>query len=157
MRKYVFILSLLALGCSHKAAQVIYQDRTIVSFDTIRFEAPKDGTTVPCKDFETFIQGETIHDTIFVKSKQGKLELKAQLERKVTERQPIIVTPQPNVRIRKIDNSITAKKQGIIGNDNTMTTKKTNWWWIFVAGMLTMFIIQNVIYKTLKRYLIFIP
>ena len=150
--KYLAILLLVA--CNRNTSKVIYQDRIVTEIDTIRFETPRDGTTVPCKDFETFIQGETIHDTIFIKSKAGKLDLKAKVERKVIDRQPIIVTPQPK-RV-KIDNSVTAKKGGIIGNGNTQNNS-TKWWWIFLAGMLTMFILQNVVYKSLKRYLIFIP
>lgn len=149
-----YIAFLLLISCNRNTSKVIYQDRIITEVDTIKFETPRDGTSVPCKDFETFIQGATIHDTIFVKSKAGKLQLKAQLERKVVERQPIIVTPQPK-RV-KIDNSVTAKKGGIVGNGNTQNNN-TKWWWIFLAGMLTMFILQNVVYKTLKRYLIFIP
>jgi len=150
--KYLAILLLVA--CNRNTNKIIYQDRLITQVDTIKFETPRDGTEVPCKDFETFIQGETIHDTVFIKSKAGKLQLKAQLERKVVERQPIVVTPQPK-RV-KIDNSVTAKKGGIIGDGNTQNNS-TKWWWIFLAGMLTMFIVQNVLYKTLKRYLIFIP
>ena len=42
------------------------------------------------------------------------------------------------------------------GNDNTMTTKKNNWWWIFLCGMLFMFLIQNVGFRILKTYFPFL-
>jgi hypothetical protein len=149
--KYLAILLLVA--CNRNTSKVIYQDRVVTQVDTIKFESPRDGTEVPCKDFETFIQGETIHDTVFIKSKAGKLQLKAQLERKVVERQPIVVTPQPK-RV-KIDNSVTAKKGGIIGDGNTQTNN-TKWWWIFFSGMITMYLSQNVIIKGLKIHFPFL-
>jgi len=145
--KYLAILLLVA--CNRNTSKVIYQDRIITEVDTIKFETQRDGTEVPCKDFETFIPGRTIHDTIFIKSKAGKLQLKAQLERKVVERQAIVVTPQ--AKIVKIDNRVTAKKGGIIGDGNTQNNS-VKWWWIFLSGMLTMFIIQNIILKSLKVY-----
>lgn len=36
------------------------------------------------------------------------------------------------------------------------TTKKISWWWIFLSGGLTWFVLQNVVFKTLKIYLPFL-
>lgn len=153
MKKVIFILSVFAMACSHKGVQVIYQDKTIVSYDTIKVES-KITDTIPCDDFTDTLYGK---DTVYVQVVKNKLTIKTRYRTDTVYRTPMIIEPQANVRIRKIDNSITAKKQGIVGDGNSMTTKKQNPWWIFLAGMLTMFILQNVIYKTLKRYLIFIP
>ena len=149
--KIKYVLIFILLSCNRNSTKVIYQDKIISKIDTINFENKSDTFIAPCKDFETFIQGETIHDTIFINSKKGKLKLKAQIERKVIERQPIIINPQP--KKIKIDNSINAKKDSIIGNNNTQK-KSIYWWWIFLAGMLTMYILQNVIWNNVKRYIV---
>lgn len=44
------------------------------------------------------------------------------------------------------DNATNAVKSG-------NTTKKISWWWIYLAGMLSWFIVQNIIFRTLKIYI----
>lgn len=150
--KKLIIISLLAIGCSRKSMPtIIYQDKTVVSYDTIRVES-KVTDTIPCDDFTDTLYGK---DTVYVQVVKNKLTIKTRYRTDTVYRTPTIIEPQANIRIRKIDNSITAKKQGIIGDGNTMTTKKNNWWWVFLSGMLTMFILQNVIIKGIKTYLKF--
>ena len=142
---------MLAIACSQKGTQIIYQDRTITSYDTIKFES-RVTDTIPCDDFRDTLYGK---DTVYVEVIKNRMTIKTRYRTDTVYRTPTII--QPQARRIKIDNSVNAKKGGIIGDGNTVTTKKTSWWWIFLAGMLTMFILQNLIYKTLKRYLIFIP
>ena len=144
---YTFFVS-----CNRKSVPtIIYQDKTVVSYDTIKVES-KVTDTIPCDDFTDTLYGK---DTIYVQVVKNKLTIKTRYRTDTVYRTPTIIEPQANIRIRKIDNSITAKKQGIIGDGNTMTTKKGNWWWVFLSGMLTMFILQNVIIKGIKTYLKF--
>jgi len=57
----------------------------------------------------------------------------------------------------EVNNSkVKAKSGSAIGDGNTITTKKMNWWWIFLAGMLTWFILQNVVIRWLKIYFPFL-
>jgi hypothetical protein len=94
-------------------------------------------------------------DTVVVQVVKERIKVVTKVKHDSIFISPTIIT-QPNIRIRKIDNSVTAKKGSIIGDGNTMTTKKSNWWWIFVSGMLTWFIIQNIVIKTLKTYFPFL-
>lgn len=60
-----------------------------------------------------------------------------------------------------IDQSQTTQKvkdNSAIGNENqlTKTTKKNNWFWIFVAGALSWFVIQNILWRALKTYFPFL-
>lgn len=146
-------LLLLLMGCGRKSIpSIIYQDRVVTSYDTIRVES-KTTDTIPCDDFKyTFVD----KDTIYVEVIKNKLVVKTKVRRDTIFRTPVIIQPQSNVRIRKIDNSVNAKKGGIIGDGNTVTTKKTNWFWIFVAGFLTCLIVDKVILKTLKIYFPFL-
>lgn len=147
MNKFI-IITLLLVGCSNKLPQVIYQDRVITSHDTINYVSVINDS-IPCTDFKREIsEGK---DTVYIEVVKNKLSVKTVVKRDTIIRTEIVTVPRKIVT--KSDNRIIAKKGSIIGNDNTMTTKKTNWWWIFVAGMLTWFIIQNVIWKTIKRYI----
>lgn len=55
-----------------------------------------------------------------------------------------------------LNSKLKATKGSAVGDGNKITIKKSNWWWIFVAGMLTMFIGQNVVWKGIKRYIAFV-
>jgi len=148
MRKYIFIISILLFAsCNRKTPQIIYQDKIVNSVDTVTLIS-KVTDTIPCDDFEIFIENE-IHDTVYLKVVDRQVSVKYVKVRDTVFRETIVVQPAP----RKIDNRVIAKKGSIIGNDNTMTTKKNNWWWIFLAGMLTWFIIQNVLFRVLKTYI----
>ena len=70
-------------------------------------------------------------------------------------RDVIIVQPAPLRQVNKVDNSVknVARKSSAIGDGNKITTKKNNWWWIYLAGMLSWFIVQNIIFRTLKIYI----
>lgn len=150
MRKFLPIILVWMASCNrHSTPTIIYQDKTVVSYDTIKVES-KVTDTIPCDDFTDTLYGK---DTVYVEVIKNKMTIKTRYRTDTVYRTPTIIEPQANIRIRKIDNSVTAKKQGIIGDGNTMTTKKNNWWWIFLSGMLTMFILQNVIIKGIKNYL----
>lgn len=146
------VIGLMAIGCSRKSAPtIIYQDKIVKSIDTVTIQS-RVTDTIPCDDFEIFIENE-VHDTVYLKVLDKVVSVKYVKVRDTVFRETIIVQPTPRKSVIKTDNSVKAKKNSIIGNDNVMTTKKNNWWWIFLAGMLTWFIIQNVLFKIAKRFI----
>jgi hypothetical protein len=154
MRNLIILVSIgfLAIGCSRKSAPtIIYQDKIVNSVDTVIIQS-RATDTIPCDDFEIYIENE-VHDTVYIKVVDKVVSVKYVKIRDTVYRETIIVQPTPRKSVIKTDNSVTAKKGSIIGNDNTMTTKNNNWWWIFLAGMLTWFIIQNVVFKVAKKYI----
>ena len=149
------MLGTLAIGCSRKSAPtIIYQDKIVKSIDTVTIQS-RVTDTIPCDDFEIYIENE-VHDTVYLKVVDRQVSIKYIKVRDTVFRETIIVQPTPRKSVIKTDNSVKAKKNSIIGNDNVMTTKKNNWWWIFLAGMLTWFIIQNVLFRVLKTYFPFL-
>ena len=157
MRKLIILVIFghLAIGCSRKSAPtIIYQDKIVKSIDTVTIQS-RVTDTIPCDDFEIFIENE-VHDTVYLKVVDKVVSVKYVKVRDTVYRETIIVQPTPRKSVIKTDNSVTAKKGSIIGNDNTMTTKKGNLWWIFLAGMLTWFIVQNVLFRVLKTYFPFL-
>ena len=154
MKNKIYILAvigLMAIGCSRKSAPtIIFQDKIVKSVDTVTIQS-RVTDTIPCDDFEIFIENE-VHDTVYLKVVDKVVSVKYVKTTDTVFRETIIVQPTPRKSVIKTDNSVTAKKNSIIGNENTMTTKKNNWWWIFLAGMLTWFIIQNVLFRVLKTY-----
>ena len=149
------MLGTLAIGCSRKSAPtIIYQDKIVKSIDTVTIQS-RVTDTIPCDDFEIFIENE-VHDTVYLKVVDKVVSVKYVKTTDTVFRETIIVQPTPRKSVIKTDNSVTAKKGSIIGDGNTMTTKKNNWWWIFLAGMLTWFIIQNVLFRVLKTYFPFL-
>ena len=158
MKNKLYILAvivLMAIGCSRKSAPtIIYQDKIVNSVDTVTIQS-RVTDTIPCDDFEIYIENE-VHDTVYLKVVDRQVSIKYIKVRDTVFRETIIVQPTPRKSVIKTDNSVKAKKNSIIGNDNVMTTKKNNWWWIFLAGMLTWFIIQNVLFRVLKTYFPFL-
>ena len=149
------VIGLMAIGCSRKSAPtIIYQDKIVNSVDTVTIQS-RVTDTIPCDDFEIFIENE-VHDTVYLKVVDKVVSVKYVKTTDTVFRETIIVQPTPRKSVIKTDNSVKAKKNSIIGNDNVMTTKKNNWWWIFLAGMLTWFIIQNVLFRVLKTYFPFL-
>ena len=145
------VIGLMAIGCSRKSAPtIIYQDKIVKSIDTVTIQS-RVTDTIPCDDFEIFIENE-VHDTVYLKVVDKVVSIKYVKTTDTVFRETIIVQPTPRKSVIKTDNSVKAKKGSIIGNDNVMTTKKNNWWWIFLAGMLTWFIVQNVLFRVLKMY-----
>ena len=59
-----------------------------------------------------------------------------------------------NPLIDKSETKQKAKDNSAIGQDNqlTKTTKKNNWFWIFLAGMLTTIIIDKIILRKVKLF-----
>ena len=157
MRKLIILVIFghLAIGCSRKSAPtIIFQDKIVKSVDTVTIQS-RVTDTIPCDDFEIFIENE-VHDTVYLKVVDKVVSVKYVKTTDTVFRETIIVQPTPRKSVIKTDNSVKAKKNSIIGNDNVMTTKKNNWWWIFLAGMLTWFIIQNVLFRVLKTYFPFL-
>jgi hypothetical protein len=146
----IIFLFVFFTSCTRRSVPtIIYQDKTVVSYDTIKVES-RVTDTIPCADFTDTLYGK---DTVYVQVVSNKLTIKTRYRTDTVYRTPTIIEPQ--ARRVKIDNSINAKKGSIIGDGNTMTTKKQNWWWVFLSGVLTMFILQNVIIKGIKTYLKF--
>ena len=146
------LIALCAISCSRKSTQIIYQDKIVSHIDTITAVSTK-YDTIPCNDFERELA--TNYDTVFVKVLDKKLEVKYVKKSDTIYRDVIIVQPAPLRQVNKVDNSVknVAKKGSAIGDGNKITTKKNNWWWIFIAGVLSWFIVQNIIFRTLKIYI----
>lgn len=153
MKKILFI-SVLLFSCGrHNKPQITYIDNIITKYDTIT-DYSFGGvdtiySTTPCDSFTVLVRK---NDTVYIRAVKKVIQTKLVTKRDTVYRQVIVNNPQP----KKVDNSVTAKKGSIIGNDNTMTTKKNNWWWIFLCGMLVMFLIQNVGFRILKTYFPFL-
>lgn len=76
---------------------------------------------------------------------------------KKVKKNSVITVIQGNDNKPIIDKSETnqkAKDNSAIGQDNqlTKTTKKNNWFWIFLAGMLTTIIIDKIILRKVKLF-----
>lgn len=141
-------------GCTRKMQpQIIYTEKTITKFDTLLFVSEKTDT-IPCEDFEYFLVNKT--DTIFIEVVKNELKLKTIKRIDTIYKEINIVQNLPKKVVNKIDNSVRnkAKDNSAIGNENDLkkSTKKTNWWWIYLAGALSWFIAQNVIFKGIKNY-----
>ncbi len=153
---YMISLLFITIGCSRKSVPtIIYQDKISTHFDTVTVQT-KVTDTVPCDDFsKEFNNG---HDTVYVKVIDSKMTVKYITKRDTVFRETIIVQPAPLRTVTKIDNSIhnKAKNGSAVGDGNTITTKKTNWWWIFLAGLLTWCLIQNIGFRILKTYFPFL-
>lgn len=122
------LLSIFATGCTNKMqTQTIYEDRIITKIDTLVFIS-KD--TIPCEDFKyKFI---TKKDTIFVEVVKKELKIKTIQRTDTIYKEKIILQNLP----KKVVNKTIAKKGSAIGDGNKITTKKSSWIWIFIAGML---------------------
>lgn len=142
-------LVLILAACNRQAAQVIYTEKTITKTDTLTVKTIEQ---VPCDDFEAGLFDENEKDTVYVKVADKQITVKYVRTRDTVYLTPIILTPQP--KKVKIDNSVKAKNGSAVGDGNKITTKKSSWWWIFLAGALSMFIVQNVILKAIKRYIV---
>jgi len=141
--RYLYLL-LIVIGCSRKTPQIIYNERVTSHIDTINFvHVERDSIRIPCEDFRDTLVSEK-KDTVIVEVVKNRIKIKTVTRRDSIFLQPNIIS-QSNIKVRKIDNSVTAKKGGIIGDGNTQTTNKTNWWWIFLAGMLTQFIVSKIL------------
>ena len=147
--KLLIIAAILLVSCNRHTPQVIYTENTIKKTDTVTV---KSVDTIPCDDFEAGIFGENT-DTVYVKVIDKQIQVKYIRTRDTVYLTPTIVHPQPRKQVTKIDNSNTAKKGGIIGDGNTQDNRRQlAWWWILLAGGLSMFILQNVVWRTVKIY-----
>ncbi len=146
MKWKILLISILFASCSRK--QFVYETKTVRHVDTVTV---KSIDTVPCEDFETIVINNT--DTAYITVVNRQVEVKYVRTKDTVYLTPNIVQPQPRKQVFKIDNSNTAKKGGIIGDGNTQDNRRQlAWWWIFLAGGLSMFILQNVVWRNVKIY-----
>ena len=146
MKWKILLISILFASCNKKL--FVYETKTVRHVDTVTV---KSIDTVPCEDFETIVINNT--DTAYITVVNRQVEVKYIRTRDTVYLTPNIVQPQPRKQVFKIDNSNTAKKGGIIGDGNTQDNRRQlAWWWIFLAGGLSMFILQNVVWRTVKIY-----
>ncbi len=146
MKWKILLISILFASCNKKL--FVYETKTVRHVDTVTV---KSYDTVPCDDFETIVINNT--DTAYITVVNRQVEVKYVRTKDTVYLTPTIVQPQPRKQVTKIDNSNTAKKGGIIGDGNTQDNRKQlAWWWIFLAGGLSMFILQNVVWRTVKIY-----
>lgn len=158
--KILIILSLFAVACGRKnSPQIQYIDKIQTQYDTIMFLSDAGMDTIysyqPC---DSFIRIVRQNDTVYIREVKKVVQTKIISKRDTVYRTPIVTN---NVKINNKggqigENTSVKNKKGdnINGDGNTIKKDKQNWWWIFLAGMLTWFIIQNVIWKLIKRYLV---
>lgn len=176
----IIIYSLLLtifIGCHHKNkiqhSNIDYTDRVIYkhTFDTIVLES---GDTCQqymvsfnnlVREYQTILDlAVNLNDTInelYSEIKDLKIRPTQNIVLPKKARKATINIIQGDNNTPTIDNSKTTQKvkdNSAIGNENqlTKTTKKNNWFWIFVAGALTWFVIQNVLWRVLKIYFPFL-
>ena len=147
------LITICTISCSRKSTQIIYQDKIVSHIDTITVKSEKNDT-IPCDEFEKIITSID-KDTVFVKVIDKQISVRYLKKSDTVYRDVIIIQPAPFRQVNKVDNSVknVAKKGSAIGDGNKITTKKNNWWWIYLAGMLSWFIVQNIIFRTLKIYI----
>jgi len=146
-------------GCSRKVAPIIFQDTVITNYDTIELAGDVVMDTifsrVPCDSFVMVVRKT---DTLWIREVKKETKTKLVIKTDTVFRTPII-TQNINRNRGQIGNeninSKTKKGDNVTGDGNTISKpiKKTNWFWIFVCGMGAMFILQNVVWKTVKRYI----
>ena len=133
------LLSIFATSCTKQVTpQIVIQERIVSKVDTLLFVS-KD--TIPCEDFEYKLIKET--DTIFVEVVKKELKIKTIQRIDTIYKEKFIVQNLP----KKVVNKTIAKKGSAIGDGNKITTKKNNWWWIFLAGFLTAHLLRFLIKK----------
>ena len=124
-----------------------YIDKITTNYDTIMLLSDAGVDTIysyqPCDSFIRIVRQK---DTVYVRQIKKEVQTKLVVKRDTVFRTPVITE---NVKIKNV-----AKGGSAIGDGNKITTKRTSWWWIFLAGMLTWFVIQNVIWKLIKRHLV---
>lgn len=133
----ILILLIIFTSCSKAIQpQVLYTEKIISKIDTLTFI--KD--SVPCNNFEYSITNKL--DTIFVKVSNKKLNIKTIKQTDTIYKTTNVIEP---IIIKKIKNK--AKDNSAIGENNKLkkTTKKSQWFWIFVAGFLTAHLIRLLI------------
>ena len=146
MKWKILLISILFASCNRKL--FVYETKTVRHVDTVTV---KSIDTVPCEDFETIVINNT--DTAYITVVNRQVEVKYVRTKDTVYLTPNIVQPQPRKQVTKIDNSNTAKEGGIIGDGNTQDNRRQlAWWWILLAGGLSMFILQNVVWRTVKIY-----
>ena len=146
MKWKILLISILFASCNRKL--FVYETKTVRHVDTVTV---KSIDTVPCEDFETIVINNT--DTAYITVVNRQVEVKYVRTKDTVYLTPNIVQPQLRKQVTKIDNSNTAKKGGIIGDGNTQDNRRQlAWWWILLAGGLSMFILQNVVWRTVKIY-----
>ena len=145
------VIGLMAIGCSRKSAPtIIYQDKIVKSIDTVTIQS-RVTDTIPCDDFEIYIENE-VHDTVYLKVVDRQVSIKYIKVRDTVFRETIIVQPTPRKSVIKTDNSVKAKKNSIIGNDNVMTTKKPDKFWLGVFCAFALLYGIGIISKILNLY-----
>ena len=146
MKWKILLISILFASCNRKL--FVYETKTVRHVDTVTV---KSIDTVPCEDFETIVINNT--DTAYITVVNRQVEVKYVRTKDTVYLTPNIVQPQPRKQVTKIDNSNTAKKGGIIGDGNTQDNRRQlARWGILLAGGLSMFILQNVVWRTIKAY-----
>lgn len=154
--KKILILSLFQIiicaSCCRKLPQVITQEKIVTHIDTVVVQSLKIDT-IPCADFSYQMLNE-FRDTVYIKVIDKQISVKYFKHSDTVYKETIIIQPAPLRSVIKIDNSTKnkAKNGSAIGDGNTITTKKYSWWWIFLAGALSWFITQNILFRSLKTY-----
>ena len=149
------VIGLMAIGCSRKSAPtIIYQDKIVKSIDTVTIQS-RVTDTIPCDDFEIFIENE-VHDTVYLKVVDRQVSIKYIKVRDTVFRETIIVQPTPRKSVIKTDNSVKAKKNSIIGDGNTMTTKNPDRFWLGFFICFLMFVAYFALRRTAKSYFPFL-
>ncbi len=168
MSKIFIVLSIVLIfgGCGRKTTpSIIYQDKLTTNYDTIMLYTDAGVDTIfsstPCDSFVMVVRKT---DTIYIRKIQKEVQTKLVVKRDTIYRTPIVSqTIKINNKGGQIGNDNisekTKKGDNITGDGNTVTKpvkKGSSWFWIFVCGMLVMFLIQNVGFRVLKMYFPFL-
>lgn len=157
--KILIILSLFAVACGRKnTPQIQYIDKITTNYDTIMLLSDAGVDTIysyqPCDSFIRIVRQD---DTVYIREVKKVVQTKIISKVDTVFRTPIVTT---NVKINNKggqigENTSVKNKKGdnINGDGNTIKKDKQNWWWIFLVGMLTWFVIQNVVWRVIKRYI----
>ena len=149
MKKYLILIFIFA-SCN-KPPQITYIDNVITKYDTIT-DYSFGGvdtiySTTPCDSFTVLVRK---NDTVYIREVKKVIQTKLVTKRDTIFRQVIINNPQP----KKVDNSVTAKKGGIIGNGNTQTNNYDFWKGFFTCFLI--FVIYFALRRTIKSYFPFL-
>ncbi len=151
MKNLIFLLPVILFSCGrHNKPQITYIDNVITKYDTIvdySFNLDTIYSTTPCDSFTVLVRK---NDTVYIREVKKVIQTKLVTKRDTVFRQVIINNPQP----KKIDNSVTAKKGGIIGNGNTQTNNYDFWKGFFTCFLI--FVIYFALRRTIKSYFPFL-
>ena len=162
------LLSIFATGCQRQAIpQIIYKEKidtisfskidTIINFDECveiakeynmlldNFNKQKSNIAILENELSKIGKSKNVKTKIITKNSNNNTEVN-NLKRSILIKDSQI--DSLNLALKSVRK---AKDNSAIGNENQLqkTTKKTQWWWIFLAGFLTAHLLRFIVRKYL--------